>query len=103
MRRIEMVTVLGCLLVCALFGGVMLSSTSVGSPVAMGEAGKIMGGACSDEIAEYRIVCNGTCGTSTVNKRKSNASGNSNTGKICKSTSTCTYDGVGAASCSSGS
>ena len=53
-----------------------------------------MGGVCSDEIAAYRVVCSSNCGSSSVNQRVSNSSGNSNAGRQCKSTATCTYDGV---------
>jgi hypothetical protein len=71
MRKREMVAVLGCFLVCVLVGGAMLFNPSVGSPVAMNEAGMVVGSACYQTSATRSKVCSnvntcsgGTCGCS---------------------------------------
>ena len=98
----KMAVIIGCLALVGTFGGGHFLFQPVGSPVSQFEAGKVMGGACRDETAAYRVVCSSNCGTSTVNRRVSHSSGNSNAGIQCKSTAICTYDGVLAANCSAG-
>ena len=102
MRRKEMVAVFGCFLVSALIGGVMLSSPSVGSPVAMSEAEMVMGGECYELGAVKVWVCfsqngnaatcsSGGCGCTQVFPLVGKQSGGSRKPAVaCASSNVCT-------------
>jgi len=66
MRRKEIVAMLGCIVVSALFGGAVLLSPGVGVPVSLGEAGMKMGGNCYELGPVKKWICfsmNGEPGT----------------------------------------
>ena len=103
MRRKEMVAALGCLLVCAVIGGVMVFSPSIGSPVAMGEASKIFAGCDVQESSTTREVCSTSCG-GTTNKPKLGSSPTGDTGNTykCTTSGTCAYVDLSGSACGGG-